>query len=87
MLSRCFAGILLGAPLAAFFLGLCVWISPGPWENVVVPWLLLFFPAWVGVMAATYLFRSATRAWVVLLVANVAMFGLLWLVRDIAGAV
>jgi hypothetical protein len=48
--------------------------------------LSLFFPLWAGVMAATYLFKSAGRAWVWLAAANALAFGLLWLVRDVAGA-
>ena len=55
--------------------------------NAVIPGLVFFFPAWVAVMALAYLFRTATRAWVWLGAANVAAFGLLWLVRDAVGVI
>ena len=87
MLGKCLAGILLGAPLSAAVLGLVVWSWPGEWEHVVIPVLLLFFPLWAGVMAAAYMFRNATRAWIGLAAANAIAFVLLWLVRDIAGAI
>jgi hypothetical protein len=86
MLGKALAGILLGAPLSAAALGVLIWGWPGEWERVSVPLLSLFFPLWAGVMAATYLFKSAGRAWVWLAAANALAFGLLWLVRDVAGA-
>jgi hypothetical protein len=86
MLSKALAGILLGAPLSAAALGVLIWAWPGDWERVVIPLTYLFFPAWAGVMAATYLFKSASRAWIWLAAFNALAFGLLWLVRDFAGA-
>ena len=87
MLSKAIAGILLGAPLSATVLGVILWMWPGQWESAVIPVLVFFFPAWVAVMALAYLFRTATRAWVWLGAANVAAFGLLWLVRDTVGVI
>ena len=86
MLSKAVAGILLGAPLCVATLGVLIWASPGPWEHVVIPLMYLFFPLWAAVMAATYLFGSARRAWLWLAAANALAFGMLWLVRDVAGA-
>ena len=86
MLSKAIAGILLGAPLSAAALGVLIWAWPGAWERVLMPFSYLFFPLWAGVMAATYLFKSGSRAWIWLAAANAFAFGLLWLVRDVAGA-
>jgi hypothetical protein len=87
MLSKAFAGILLGAPLSAAALGVLIWAWPGAWQNVVIPITYFFFPVWAGVMAATYLFKTSSRAWIWLAAANALAFGLLWLVRDVAGAI
>jgi len=87
MLSKSIAGILLGAPLSAAALGSIVWLWPGPWGSAVIPVLVFFFPAWIAVMAASYLFRSATHAWAWLAAANVGAFGLLWFVRDASGVI
>jgi hypothetical protein len=86
MLSKALAGILLGAPLCVATLGALIWAWPGTWEHVLIPLTYLFFPLWAGVMAATYLFKSARHAWVWLAAANALAFGLLWLVRDVVGA-
>jgi hypothetical protein len=87
MLGKTLAGILLGAPLSAAALGVVIWAWPGEWESVSVPLLTLFFPLWAGVMAATYLFLSVSRAWAWLAAANALAFGLLWLVRDVGHAI
>jgi hypothetical protein len=87
MLSKSIAGILLGAPLSAAALGVVLWLWPGHWESAVIPVLVFFFPVWVAVMALAYLFRTAPRAWAWLGAANIAAFGLVWLVRDVVGVI
>jgi hypothetical protein len=81
MLAKTFAGILLGLPLALAVIALVISVWPGSSESVAMPLLIAFFPAWTGIMGATYMFRSGGRAWAWLAVANVAAFGALWLAK------
>lgn len=78
MLAKTFAGILLGFPLALACVALAVYLWPGSSEAVTMPLLVAFFPAWIAVMGATYLFRSGVRAWAWLAAANLAAFAALW---------
>jgi hypothetical protein len=78
MIARCLAGTLLGFPLAAALLALALHWLPEHGAAYVVPALILFFPLWTAVMVATYLFRSGTRAWLTLGVANAVTFLALW---------
>lgn len=86
MIARCLAGTLLGFPLSGMLLALCLFWLPQHGQAWLIPVLLLFFPLWIGVMAASYMFRSGTRAWLALAAANGALFVLLWLSRHVAGA-
>ncbi|UPG85724.1 hypothetical protein L2Y94_20925 [Luteibacter aegosomatis] len=78
MLAKTFAGIVLGLPLSLAMISLAIWIWPGSSEAVVIPFYVAFFPLWVAVMAATYLFRSGVRAWAWLAVANMGAFAALF---------
>ena len=81
MIARCLAGTLLGFPLAAFSIALLLHVLPDHGQAFLIPALILFFPLWTGVMAATYMFRSGARAWLVLAAANAVAFGALWALR------
>jgi len=81
MIARCLAGTLLGFPLAALLLALSLHLLPNHGQALLIPALILFFPLWTAFMAGAYLFRSGSRAWLVLGGANVAVFAVLWLLR------
>jgi hypothetical protein len=81
MLAKTFAGILLGLPLAIALVAVLIWVWPGSSESVALPLLVAFFPMWIGIMGATYMFRTGARAWAWLAVANLAAFGALWAAR------
>jgi hypothetical protein len=85
MIARCLAGTLLGFPLAALLLGLMLQWLPQHGAAYVIPALILFFPLWMAFMIGAYAFRSGSRAWLVLGVANAMAFGVLWLSRHMAG--
>lgn len=80
MIARCLAGTLLGFTLAAALPALLLQLLPhgGAW---LIPLLILFFPLWIGFMAAAYAARSGMRAWLALGGANVLAFIALWLLR------
>ncbi|MGE7137735.1 hypothetical protein ACQKIE_08925 [Luteibacter sp. NPDC031894] len=81
MLAKTFAGVLLGLPLSMALVSLAIWLWPSSSESVAIPMLMLFFPLWISVMAATFLFRSGVRAWAWLAVANVGAFAALFLAK------
>lgn len=81
MLAKTFAGVLLGLPLSMALVATLIWVWPGGGEPVVIPLLVAFFPLWIGIMAAAFLFRSGARAWAWLAVANLAAFAALFLAR------
>lgn len=85
MIARCLAGVVLGFPLAALLLALLLHWLPGHGQDWMVAALILFFPLWTGVMIASYIFRSGTRAWATLAAFNLVAFALLWLSRHVAG--
>ncbi|MGN6094487.1 hypothetical protein HBF26_06890 [Luteibacter jiangsuensis] len=80
MLAKTFAGVLLGLPLSMALVSLAIWLWPHS-ESVVIPMLVLFFPVWIGIMAATFLFRSGPRAWAWLAAANAGAFAALFLAK------
>lgn len=82
MLAKALAGILLGLPLSMAVVSLAIWLWPHSSESVVIPMLVMFFPLWIGVMAATFLFRSGVRAWAWLAVANLGAFAALFLAKQ-----
>ncbi|MBM3117489.1 hypothetical protein [Jeongeupia naejangsanensis] len=77
MWGRLSAGALLGLPLAVFAVGTLVYAWPGRWQDGMVPGMLAIVPAWLAIVAASPLFRSAVRAWVVLALATLAAFAAL----------
>lgn len=78
MIARCLAGTLLGFPLAAVLLALVLQLLPDHGAAFLIPALILFFPLWTGFMTGAYMFRSGSRAWLVLGAANALAFLSLW---------
>ncbi|MDQ7995704.1 MAG: hypothetical protein AAGC76_07600 [Luteibacter sp.] len=81
MLAKTFAGILLGLPLTLALISVIIWIWPVSSEAVTLPVMMAFFPLWVGIMGATYMFRSGPHAWAWLAVANLSAFAALWVAK------
>jgi len=81
MLAKTFAAIVLGLPLAMALVAVTIFLCRGSSEAVTMPLLVAFFPLWVGIMGATYLFRSGGRAWAWLAVANVVAFAALFIAK------
>lgn len=63
MWAKSFAAAVLGLPLTAGLIGLLVLLWPGELTRITLPWLLLAFPLWIGVMSLCFAARSGTRAW------------------------
>jgi hypothetical protein len=84
MIARCFAGTLLGFPLAAVLLSLSLHALSHGGDAYVIPALILFFPLWIAFMIGAYALRSGTRAWLTLTAANAMAFFALWLTRHAA---
>lgn len=81
MWGRASAGVLPGFFVAAALLGLVCWTLPGSWEQTLVPGLIAFFPIWIGVICASFLFPSGKRAWGWLTALALLGLGLLWLLQ------
>jgi hypothetical protein len=81
MWGRALAGVVPGFFLSAGLVGLVCWCLPGPWEATLVGGISAFFPLWMGVIAASFQFADARRAWTWLAPAAVASLGLLWLLQ------
>jgi hypothetical protein len=78
MWGRATAGILPGFLLSAGVVGLICWGLPGGWEETVVPGLIAFFPLWMGMIGASFMFASGKRAWLVLGALALLSLGALW---------
>lgn len=63
MWAKSLAAAFLGLPLTVGVIGLIVLLWPGELTRITLPWLLLAFPLWVGVMSLAFLARSGWRAW------------------------
>ncbi|MGY0799717.1 hypothetical protein ACW7G0_11780 [Lysobacter sp. A286] len=63
MWGRATAGALPGFLLAAALVSLLGRLLPGPWQSTLVPGLVLMFPLWIGIAAASFRFASGLRAW------------------------
>lgn len=63
MWAKSLAAALLGLPLTVGIIGLVALLWPGPVERTALPWLLMSFPLWIGVMSMAFAFRSGLRAW------------------------
>ncbi|MEC5162528.1 MULTISPECIES: hypothetical protein [unclassified Janthinobacterium] len=81
MWAKSLAAGLLGFPLAVGLVGLVALLGPGSWEARTLPMLLLFFPIWVGCIAAAFLFQSGLRAWAWMGAATALCFALMHLVK------
>lgn len=82
-LSKTLAGAAGGFGLGIAASGLLACLTPGPLDVQnkfqVAMWLVP--PVWIGVMSATYLFRTGRRAWIGLGIANASGFAMLALAR------
>ncbi len=77
MWGRAFAGIVPGFFVSAALVGLACWSWPGPWQSTLVIGVAAFLPLWMGVIAASFQFRDARRAWTWLGVLALLGFALL----------
>lgn len=82
-LSKTLAGVIGGFGLAIAASGLLACLTPGALDVQnkfqVAMWLVP--PVWIGVMSASFMFRTGLRAWVWLGGANLAGFAMLALAR------
>lgn len=78
MTGKWTAAILLGLPLSTGLVGLIALLWPGKLEVHTLPWLLMSFPVWIGVMSAAFACRSGARAWLWLGGATVLVFAALY---------
>ena len=78
MWARATAGVVPGFFLSAALIGLVSWLLPGPWEQTLVPGIVAFFPVWMGVIGASFMFASGKRAWGWMSAAAILAMGLLW---------
>lgn len=62
MLGKSTAAAVLGLPLAVLLVGFAALLS-GDQASTTLPWLLLFFLVWIGVMTGAFLFKTGLRAW------------------------
>jgi outer membrane receptor protein involved in Fe transport len=62
MLGKSTAAAILGLPLAVLLVGFAALLS-GDQASTTLPWLLLFFLVWIGVMTGAFLFKTGLRAW------------------------
>jgi hypothetical protein len=73
------AAAFLGLPLAVIVVGICALLSHDP-ARTTLPWLLMFFPAWIGAMSVAFLFHTGVRAWLWMGGASLSGYALLhWL--------
>ena len=62
MWGKSTAAVFLGLPLAVIVVGICALLSQEQ-ARTTLPWLLTFFPFWIGAMSIAFLFRTGLRAW------------------------
>lgn len=62
MWGKSTAAIFLGMPLAVLVVGFAALCSSSQ-SVTTLPWLLVFFLVWIGVMTGAFLFRTGLRAW------------------------
>jgi hypothetical protein len=82
-LSKTLAGVTGGFGLGIAASGLLVFLTPGApdVQNKFQVAMWLVPPVWIGVMSASFMFRSGLRAWAWLGGANIAGFAMLALAR------
>lgn len=81
MWAKSLAAALLGLPLTAGLIGLVVLLWPGELVRHTLPWLLLAFPLWIGVMSLCFAARSGLRAWLWMGASTVLCFAALHLLK------
>ncbi len=86
MLGKSFAAALLGLPLTVGIVGLIVLLWPGELQRIALPWLLLSFPVWIGVMSLAFLAKSGWRAWLWMGGATLLCFGLIHVAKALGWA-
>ena len=86
MWARSLAAATLGLPLTVGMIGLLVLLWPGELNRITMPWLLMSFPLWVGLMAAAFAARTALRAWLWLGGATVVCFALIAAIKALGWA-
>ena len=79
MWAKSLAAALLGLPLTVGMIGLVVLLWPGELDRITMPWLLMSFPVWVGVMSLAFLAKTGLRAWLCMALATVAAIAALGL--------
>ncbi len=82
MWGKSTAAALLGLPLSVGLIGLFALLWPGQNNQLVLPWLLMVFPVWIGIMGGTFLFRNGKQAWLILGIAALSCFALISLVKQ-----
>jgi len=78
MWARAIAGIVPGFFFSAGLIGLVCWALPGPWQGTLVPGVIALFPVWMGVIAGSFAFATARRAWAFWTLSAGALLGALW---------
>ena len=86
MWAKWLAAILLGLPLAVALVGICTLAWPGPLQVHALPWLLMFFPVWIGCMSLPFVFASGLRAWLWMGGATLLAFAVLQALKAAGGA-
>jgi ABC-type uncharacterized transport system permease subunit len=81
MRAKALAAALLGLPLTTALIGLFILSWPGRAEIVTLPWLLMSFPLWIGLMSLAFAARSGLRAWLWMGGATALGYGLLYGLR------
>ncbi|KGM51391.1 membrane protein [Lysobacter concretionis Ko07 = DSM 16239] len=81
MWGRATAAALPGFILAAALASLLGRLWPGPWQATLVPGLVLLFPLWISIAAASFRFAGGWRAWGWIGSLALAALGALWLLQ------
>ena len=86
MWAKSLAAGLLGLPLTVGLVGLIALLWPGRIEIVTLPWLLMAFPVWVGLMSLAFLAKTGPRARLWMGGATVFCFVLIHLLKALGWA-
>ena len=76
--AKSWAAALLGLPLTVGLVGLIALAWPGRQQVTALPWVLMAFPVWIGVMSLAFVFKTGRRAWLWLGAATLLCFALLY---------
>ncbi|WMN58550.1 hypothetical protein NI389_09780 [Pseudoalteromonas xiamenensis] len=85
-LSKTLAGMLLGLALAYVCIALFAWYGPGgiDAQDKVQFNMWMIAPLWFSIFSATYVFRTGKRAWLLLGIPTLALYGVFFLLRSMA---